>query len=314
MKLSSKSFAILAVITYIASYSLLALPFHAQAQSQTGQAVMDAHYYGSTVELHINDRGDVTLNGARVEAVAGTTFYTKIYWGQMYLRLTVRGTDTTQYTKKFGGAMSASQVSVGDYISVAGNFVPNTNVFDMTASTIKDWSVQTTNDEYSGTVSALSDSGFTLTRSKQASINVSIGTTTQITKGNLTIALSQIKIGDKVVSADGSYDHLTNTLAAAHVVIYQDMNVFTARNFQGKIQSVTGTTPPLQVNVSVNENGVSKNYIVNVTGNTQVLNANKANASIARFLPGDTVRFYGNIRESNQSMIDNVEVIRNLDL
>lgn len=269
--------------------------------------------YGSTLELHISDEGKVVIHGARVDQIAGNTFYTKLYWGQAFLRLLVRTDGNTKITKKFGEPINYAQISVGDYLTIEGEFYSGSSTLDVLAKNIKNWSQQTQEDQYSGTITARgsAENTFTFVTSQRGTITLAFSTTTTayITKGNLVINPAQLKVGDRVLSASGTYDHMSKTLNARSAKIHQDMSVFKPQNYEGTIKSVDGMTLPTTMIVRVG----SKDYTVVLSGGTEVLNKNRGRVSLQRFIAGDRVRFYGTLRESDQGMID-AELVRNISL
>ncbi len=299
--------ALIATVLSLTAFSSLV---SAQAITAGG----DPRKFGSTVELHVMDNGHVKIEGAQIDKIAGSTFYTKIYWGQTSLRITVRTNASTVFTKHYGGTMPLSDVAEGDFISLEGDFYTGSSVLDVTASSVKDWSAQKESDTFTGTISAVTATtppGFILSRIGQPQVIVMVSPTTQITRGNISSAT--LAAGDTVLSVIGTFDHLNNTLAADSVKLYQDMSVFAPRNFEGKIVSVSGTSLPVQVVFSTTENGKMKQYTAVIPANASVLNAKRIPASIGRFLVGDSIRIYGAIRETSQMTVD-AQIIRNLNL
>ncbi|MBV9159817.1 MAG: hypothetical protein JO019_04445, partial [Candidatus Kaiserbacteria bacterium] len=108
-----------------------------------------------------------------------------------------------------------------------------------------------------------------------------------------------------VLSAPGTYDYGSNTLAASALTIFQAKDVFVSKNFQGTLKALAGTNLPTTLTVTID--GVD--YTVYLTAKTSILNNKKASVGLYRFAAGDTVRLYGKIRETNLSEID-AEVVR----
>ena len=159
-----------------------------------------------------------------------------------------------------------------------------------------------------GTVATLNrDLGtLTLTDKKLGAITVVPPDT--ITKGARTIVPAELAVGDKVLSASGTFDYSTKTFSASAMEIYQTKSIFVAQNFQGTLKSLSGTALPVSAVITVG----TKDYTVYFAAGASIMNKNKAATSLQRFTVGDTVRFYGSIRPTNLSEID-ATALRNLN-
>jgi hypothetical protein len=337
---------------------LILLPFSVKAQTAFTPTDTDvsevavpippsvrAHALGTIDSMQISDDGTVTVSGAEVVQLVGPTFFTKVYWGDAFLLITVRTDSTTQFTKAYGGPIGLSDIAEGDFISFQGTLYTGASVLDVTATSVKDWSIQTQDDQFSGTVASMgsltnpSASGFTLNLKRPilttvsgsadgqsgqsqelvSQIFVSCGTSTNITRGSLTqLPTNSIQAGNTITLATGIFNHSTNTLAAASVQIYQDMSLFIPHNFVGTLKTISGSgSLPAQMTLAIPTGTASTsptaNYTINIPVNIPILNAKRNNISIGRFLTGDTVRVYGAIEEGNHSVID-AQVIRDLNI
>lgn len=293
--------------------AILLVPLETISAEASSNGNFDPRALGSTLELHVSNDGKVIMHGLRVEQIAGSSFYCRMYWGSPFLRITLRTDSNTVVTKRFGQPITASDIAVGDYLSVDGEFVSGSNSFDVLAKKVKDWSIQTKAESFSGTITGIATStpdSFFLTASNKSVITLAIGTSTIITRGSITVGANDLSVGRKVTYASGVFNNLTKTLHADKVVLFQDMSIFKPRNFEGKLKSGPSTnTLPTSLVVTVG----GKDYTIGIDSETKILNAKKVPASLQRFLVGDKVRLYGSIAESNTSYVK-AEILRNLDL
>ena len=148
-----------------------------------------------------------------------------------------------------------------------------------------------------------------LDRGKLGIINVNIGTSTVFTKGNRTLDLNHLKIGDYVKKTSGDYNLSTKTLVAQTVVTYVDMSYYNPKLFEGTLDEISGTTLPTSIKVMIGK----KQYVVNINDKTLILNKKREVVVLSRFVVGDHIRLYGTIREVDDPIID-AEVVRNTSL
>ncbi|MEK7661999.1 MAG: hypothetical protein AAB355_00645 [Patescibacteria group bacterium] len=262
-------------------------------------------------ELRITKDGAVSIKGAKVFQKAGRNFYARIYWGDLFLRLTVVTGDSTKITKKYGEPATADDIKEGDMLDIEGVFPSSSDTFIFTDSYIKDLSLEKQKLETSGTV--ISSNGgadeFKM-KTKKGNIIKVVTSAADMKRGIIPITASQLLSGEKVSAVRGTFDYSENTLYANTVQIYQNKSVFSPKFFSGKITSISGASLPLDITVNVS----GKNYTVKLSQKTALMNKNKETVVFSRFLVGDNIVVYGAIREDNLSIIDNVGNLRNLSL
>jgi len=291
-----------------------AVGFAEIAHAQVLAPNYDPRPFGSTLEVHINDNGTVSIQGARVEQISGTTIFCKVYWGVSFIRVTVRTNDKTTFEKRFGQTIALNELSIGDFISVTGTLFEGSNSLDVVARSVKDWSLQTLEENFSGTITELGTStpettSFVFNSKTRGKITLLVGPTVSVSRGNLTISTASLGVGTKITSATGVYNNLKKTLDAKTVRVYQDMSIFKPRNFEGVIKSVDGGSTPVAMVVTAG--GVD--YTLSLSDGVTIVNNKRQTISIARFIKGDKVRFYGSIREVTPHIVD-VSVLRNVSL
>lgn len=260
--------------------------------------------------LTITKDGVFNGQGLTVFQKAGTTFFTRATWGQAFVRITILTNASTKVTKSHGEAATVADINEKDVLDVTGKLNFGGDVITINASEIRDDELQTASKELSGTIKSVSGTGdsFVITDKNYGVTTVRLAQGGQITKGARTIFIPDLSAGDKVLSAEGTYDYTSQTLTASYVNVYQDKSIFTSRNFQGTLKSISGTDLPTTVVVTVG----GTDYTVYLDKNAEVMKKNRSSALLSRFVVGDTVRFYGAIRQTNFSEVD-AEVIRDLN-
>lgn len=269
-----------------------------------------AHAASLPSEIHIKPDGTFSATNAVVVQKAGTNLFSRVTWGTVYLRLTIittSGNTPVKITKNNGGVATVDDIKEGDILVVKGTLAPGADTLLINAATIKDLSLNKEPKTFSGTVKSVDYSGsFVLPHKTLGNVKVLVDRDTTITKGVRTIALGEVSPGDKIVSLSGTYDYDTKTLQATSSVVYQDKAVFSPKNFEGKLKSI-GSTLPTTLTVTVGK----KDYTVYLAPTASVMSKSKAASTLQRYTVGDSVRFYGSIRQTNLLEIDS-DSIRNL--
>ncbi len=262
-------------------------------------------------EVHITSDGSAKITSVKVMQIAGSTLYTRLYWGDSFIRLLVKTTASTKFYRGTGELTTLSEISVGNVLDLSGQLESGSENMVLIAATVKNSSVQKQQTTLFGKVASvdLASSRFTLTTSNFGLVTVNTTSATQFTKGNRALDLAHVAVGDTITRTSGDYDLNSKTLVATNVVTFVDMNMYKPQNYQGVLQSVSGTSLPASVKVTIG----NTTYTVMLTLQTYVLNKNKSSALLTRFVAGDTVRFYGAIREVDDPIID-ATIIRNLNL
>lgn len=274
-------------------------------------APVDPKTVGSTLEVHITDGGKMVLHGTQIIQVAGTTFYARSNWGNSSMRWMIRADESTKVLRRFDTEATLADIKPGHIVSVEGDFLASSDSISVMAKKIKDWSLATDKVEFNGIVTARATTTTSLDIKTSAGDKVTIAVTdsTSIVKGVIGIAFEKVAVGDKITFASGVYNHVTKVLTADSIKVHQDKSLFYPRNFEGTIVNITGSSLPATMTVMIG----TKNYTVELTDKTEVLNRKKEKASIKRFFAEDTIRLYGSIKQDNLTTIV-AEVVRNLDL
>ena len=261
-------------------------------------------------ELHITPRGTLSATNLTLLQKSGNNLFARAYWGNAFIRVTVLVGTSTVIAKNHGEKTTVVDVREGQLLDVEGTLASGSDSLIVNASGIRVLSLVTESKTLAGKVQSINPSAlsFVLPNSKFGSTTVVAPASVPITKGARTIEFGDIAAGDKVLSVSGTYDYSNNTLMARSLEVFQDKTMFTPRNFQGALKSISGTTLPVTAVILVG----GTDYTVYLSAKASVLKNNKCPGSLARFVIGDTVRFYGGIRQTNFTEID-AEIIRDLN-
>jgi hypothetical protein len=272
--------------------------------------VANIQAFAGTV-VNISGDGSSVISGVKVMQLAGSTIFARMYWGDSYVRLTIKTNSNTKFYRATGEVTGLSEITEGNMLDITGSINSGSDVLTITASTIKNQSVQKKQNVFSGKVSGvdLPNNSFLLNTTKYGIVTVKTNTTTQFIKGSRTLDLAHVVVGDTITKTSGDFDIPTNTLTANSVVTYIAPDYYKSKNFQGTLKEIGGTALPTTLQVLID----GKTYTVNVTANASILNKAKGPIMLNRFVVGDTIRVYGAIREVDEPIMD-VEVVRNINL
>lgn len=262
-------------------------------------------------EVSIDKEGKVVINGAKIFQFAGGTMYTRLIWGNSFVRLIVKTNSKTEIVRKFGEPITVKDMKVGDYIYITGELESGSDSLAINANLIKNISDTNEQNAMSGKVVSLATTteAFSMEAGSRGTILVKVSPETSITLGSRKVDFGHIKTGDRILSVNGVYNHTSKIMDAKAVTVFIDMNIFKPRNFEGVLKSVTSTSLPAVLVVRAE----GKDYKVKLGEKSLVWNKAKKSALLSRFLVGDSVRFYGYIEESDEPVIT-AEIIRNLSL
>ena len=261
-------------------------------------------------ELHITPQGTLSATNLTLLQKSGTNLFTRAYWGNAFVRVTVLIGTSTAIVKNHGEKAGVTDIAQGQLLDVDGSLSSGADSLIVNAANIRVLSLVTESKTIGGKVQSINSSAlsFVLPNATFGATTVVVPAPVPITKGARSIEFGDLAAGDKILSASGTYDYSTNTLMARSVEVFQDKTMFTPRNFQGTLKSISGTALPVTAVITVG----GTDYTVYLTTKASVLKNNKSAASLARFVVGDTVRFYGGIRPTNFTEID-ADIIRDLN-
>src|SRR3989338_3002597 len=198
-------------------------------------------------ELHITPRGTLSATNLTLLQKSGNNLFARAYWGNAFIRVTVLVGTSTVIAKNHGEKTTVVGGREGQPLDVEGTVASGSDSLIVNASGIRVLSLVTESKTLAGKVQSINPSAlsFVLPNSKFGSTTVVAPASVPITKGARTIEFGDIAAGDKVLSVSGTYDYSNNTLMARSLEVFQDKTMFTPRNFQGALKSISGTTLPV---------------------------------------------------------------------
>lgn len=261
-------------------------------------------------DLSINSKGALKASGLVVVQRSGSNLFTRAVWGNAYVRVTVLVGAATAVTKKYGESAVVGDIAVGHLLDVEGTLSSGADSLIIQATSVRDMSLTKESKSISGTVKAKNAGEYSIVipNASLGDTTVVLTASTPIKKGERQIQFADLAVGDRILSASGTYDYGANRLTANAVEVHQDAAMFRPRNFEGSLKSVAGASPPTTLVVTVD----GADLTVHLNAEALVLNKARAATSLKRFAEGDTVRFYGAIRKDNFSEVD-AEVVRDLN-
>ncbi|MEK7480128.1 MAG: hypothetical protein AAB665_02445 [Patescibacteria group bacterium] len=266
--------------------------------------------FASAAEIHILPSGEFSVKGLSVFQKSGSNLFTRASWGNTFIRVIVLVNSSTAIVKNYGEKATVDDIKEGQILDVDGTLAASGDNMVVNATRVRNTSLLRESKTISGVVRSI-DSGalsIVVPNTLFGTTTVSIGASVPIKKGARTISFGDIAVGDKVVSVSGTYDYQTGLLTATTLEIFQDKTMFKARNFEGTLKSISATTLPATLVVTVG----GTDYSVYLAKTAKVLKKNRGAATLGRFVVDDTVRFYGAVRQTAFTEID-AEIVRDLN-
>lgn len=271
-------------------------------------------------EINVTKDGKASVSSAKVMQQAGNTFFARLYWGDAFIRFTIKTNSATKFLRATEEATTIAEIKDGDLLDVSGELQSQSDTLTIIASSVKNSSVQKEQTTLSGTVTSIDISlrQFTLNKytprviplnEERGFVTVNTATTTVFLKGTRTLDLEHMRVGDRISKTSGDYDIPTKTLVAQSVTTYVDPALFKPRLFIGKLTETPSSTESTTIKVTISDIP----FAVFINSTTAILRNNRSTTTIQRFISGDTIRLYGTRREVDEPIID-AEVIRNINL
>lgn len=260
--------------------------------------------------LTVSEKGEVKIKNAVVFQISGSTIFIRTYWGDTFLRWTIRTDKKTEVLKRFGGIVNISDIAVGHVLNIDGILLSDSQSFNLNASAIRDFSLENENGTFSGRVINTDSVGNVVMITPDGnSVTLNFDSGATIKKGAVYLQPTQISVGDKVISVSGSYNAITKKMEVSNIELYQEQSIFIPQNFQGTLKNLSGATLPVTFTLNVN----GKDYKVYLPETAPIMRKDRSATDLKRFVEGDIVRVYGAIRNTDLNTID-AELIRNLNL
>ena len=262
-------------------------------------------------EIHVTKDGKADISSAKVMQQAGNTFFARLYWGDAFIRFTIKTNPSTKFLRATGETTTIVEIKEGDLLDVSGELQPQSDTLTINASSLKNSSVQKEQANLSGMVTAINPplQQFTLNNKERGFVTINISTSTQFIKGNRSLDLDHIRIGDRILKASGDYDIPSRTLVASLVTTFVDPALYKPRLLIGKLFEAPTSENSASIKVTISEIP----FTVFLNSTTTIMRNNRSTTTLQRFIKGDTIRIYGTRREIDEPIID-AEVIRNINL
>lgn len=262
-------------------------------------------------EIHVTKDGKASVSGAKIMQQAGNTFFARLYWGDAFIRFTIKTTSATKFLRGTGEGTTIAEIKEGDLLDVSGELQSQSDTLTVIASSVKNSSVQKEQVTLSGTVKGvdLSMRQFTLNNKEHGVVTVNVATSTVFLKGTRTLDLEHLRIGDRITKTSGDYDIPSKTLAAQSVTTHVDPALYKPRLFIGKLTEAPSSSDATSIKVTVSDIP----FTVFLDSKTVIMRNNRSTTTLQRFVAGDTIRLYGTRREADEPIID-AEVVRNINL
>lgn len=290
------------VLNVAFALALLAVGLLASAPLAHAESDAGPRSVGSTLETHINNDSSVTVRGAKVTAVVGSTISAQQSWGSYTVLWNVVTDPSSSIIRRYGGTSLLSEISVGDYISFNGPLDTTKATPTVNAKTVKDWSIQKRHADFSGSITSIatSTSSFVLQTKERGVLTVFTSASTTMTKDGAPTSFADLMIGQKVALASGIWDTEHATLVADKVQIKTDTATLNKRIFEGSVTVAAGSSTPTTIGFSSG----GKSYTVTIASNTTLLSKNWNPITLSQIVLGHAVRIYGAVQVANQTIID----------
>ncbi len=307
-KISGARFAVQFIISLLGFMPAFAYATDVAASPVAISASQGPAAVGSTLESHINNDGSVLLRGAKIASVGSSSLVVTQTWGSYVATWNVIVDPSTELLRRYDGASSLAEFTVGDYVAVKGSLDGVGATPSVRATIVRDYSIQKKNASFSGTVSSVdaAQSSFVLATQNRGNILVSVSSSTVIKEGGASAAFSAIQAGKRITLASGLWNNLTNTMQASKVEIYQNKALLEKRTFEGTMKSLAGSTTPTTLVLTVG----TTDFTVNVSSGISIIGKNWLPLPLSSFVIGDKVRVYGAVQPANMTVID-ASIVRN---
>lgn len=225
-----------------------------------------------------------TWNGS-VTSVSGASIMLAAKNGTAY---TVDATNA-KLIRKFGAAISLSDIQNGDQLQVRGT-VASTTPAVITATSVRDMSLQARNGMFTGTVQSVGSASFTLQSRARGTQTINFDGATVFKKNNQSATAADLASG-QIVAVSGVWDRTSSNVAAKTVRII----IKTSRvSFSGTLSGISGGTLTVAAN-----NGTT--YAVDAAS-AKIYNKANKKIGLADLAQSDNVMVTGTSQASSTSV------------
>ncbi len=167
---------------------------------------------GQQQMVNVNASGRVTLRGT-LDSI-GTNTLTIKSWGGIW---NINIATSTKLVRNFGGASNLSEFQKGDWVSVQGK-INDSAAWTIDATIVKNSSIQAKNADFSGIISNMSSSTFSLTTAKRGTVQVTVNADAKIIVDHKTGVITDLKNG-MVAKIKGVWNRAQSSVAASWISV-----------------------------------------------------------------------------------------------
>ncbi len=136
------------IVAGAAGVALFTAPLFALAQDDDNKkSKMTKAFDETAVSISISDNGSVLVRGAEVTDVSGDRITAVTEVGSLDLVWRIDTNGDTDFVDEDGAGIESDDVSDGDYVSFSGSLDTDGEVFTVDADTVRDWSVDSDDDD-----------------------------------------------------------------------------------------------------------------------------------------------------------------------
>ncbi len=161
-----------------------------------------------SMRVVIGPAGNANLEGT-ISSVSGSTLNVASWGGTWSV-----DTSSAKLVRRFGGTSSLSEFQTGDSVAVTGTAL--TSGWVITAKQVRDNSIQVKNAAFSGTISNLSGSSFTLTTTSRGAVSVTVNSDAKVYVDGKVSSVSALANGMRA-TISGVWDRNQSTVNASRV-------------------------------------------------------------------------------------------------
>lgn len=299
-------FVLFTAIAALALTAVLTRPALANESNNEARLKRFEHA-GSSQSLSISSKGVVEVNGVKIASINGLVLTVNSNWGSTEFTWKIKVLDNAKFIRRYSEKSTLAELSVGDFISVRGTLDTNASQPTVNATWIKDWSIQTYNSTFRGTIESINtDAGRMVVATNNTKITIFASDTTKVKRGNTIIKFSDLVLGEKVTTY-GLYNNQNVSLQATSIVANQPKK----QVFNGMLKTLSDVNKPTSLVMTIG----AQDYRVYIAADTSILNSRWLRTTLNNFTADNALQVYGSVRPvmNSETSID-ATIVRNLSL
>ena len=93
-------------------------------------------------EVSITKDGKAVVSGIKVMQLAGQTLFARLYWGDAFVRLTIKTNGSTKFFRAMGESTNLSEIAVNDILNVEGELESGGNTLVVVTKNVTNVSIE----------------------------------------------------------------------------------------------------------------------------------------------------------------------------